>query len=207
MPNLLGTIQLTGIHMRRIATIIVGAIAIVAIVQHARGPAVPVMQAPESHDLGYTDNDVQAWVRFPVSDTGRADLALTRWRSSCSCMEAMHGAKPVPESVRIAPGSRYEIDLAVTMKKDAYLPGSYSLHFQTNDPLRPNHTFSVKFNPIGGFVAVPAELDFGRSAPGSKPVVQSVTLDKTQFAKSDPAQVDGGGGGGGRAERSHATEL
>jgi hypothetical protein len=181
--------------MGRIATIMVGAIAIVAIVQHARGPAVPVMQAPDSHDLGYTDNDVQAWVRFPVSNVGRADLVLTRWRNSCSCMEAMHGGKAVPESVRIAPGSTYDIELAVTMKKDAYLPGSYSLHFQTNDPLRPNHSFSVKFNPVGGLIAVPAELDFGSSAPGSKPVVQSVTLYKTQFAPSDPAQRGGGSGG------------
>lgn len=174
--------------MLRLAAIIAACAVVLAGARFVRGPALPILAAAVSHDLGYTDKDSHAWVKLPIRNTGNAELVLSNWRKGCSCIEASHGGVALPPMIRIGPGEELVIDLTVGTRKDSYLPGKYTFSFQSNDPHRPNHTLSISFNPVGGLLAVPSELDFGSCAVGSSQETASVVVYRTRFEKGGGIQ-------------------
>jgi hypothetical protein len=54
-----------------------------------------------------------------------------------------------------------------SLREESYGPGQQTVYFETNDPERPHHTFSLSYNLRGGLTVVPAQLDFGKLPPGA----------------------------------------
>lgn len=153
----------------------------------ARGPGVPVLEAAESMDLGYVQKDSGANIDFVIRNAGRADLIVGDWKSSCACVQPTHKGERPANSITIKPGESFELNMALSIKKEVYAPSSYTLTYHTNDPSTPTAQFKVSYNPLGTIMAMPAVNDFGVTAPGNKPLRREVTIYTTE--PSAPATI------------------
>jgi hypothetical protein len=121
-------------------------------------------------------------VDVAITNTGRSPLRLTNWKSTgCACLQFLRPARPgapkygPPGDVEVGPGDTYTQQMEFSAKGDTYSSGRQAIEFESNDPRAPYHTVAFTYNPRGGLVVVPAEIDFG-SVPPSGERTKAVTV-------------------------------
>ena len=103
---------------------------------------VPVISFPTTHhDFGKIPPDRKALYRFKVTNTGKAQLNITRLNPSCGCTYTMLG------KWSLAPGESTEVEVTFN---PAGFRGAVrkSLQVVSNDPVNPNTTLTFEANVV-----------------------------------------------------------
>lgn len=134
----------------------------------------PTLECAPTVDLGERDPGEIAIGRIRIGNSGRGELILDQFRTSCSCagVEREENGKFLRvEAVQVLPGNYTELTVRVGVGARLGESQLVLVSFRSNDPDRPFATVEVIVPRIrGGAYAVPSAVVFGTVPVGGQTV-------------------------------------
>ncbi|MGI8979756.1 MAG: hypothetical protein ACR2FY_11080 [Pirellulaceae bacterium] len=132
----------------------------------------PVLECPETLDLGERELGEVALSRFTVANRGGGQLEITAVRSNCSCTgleQELEGVFVRVESLRLSAGEKAELLMRVVVTGTPGRPTRNGVRFRTNDPDRPEMSIEAAVSKVkAGVTTIPTSASFGTLPMGAE---------------------------------------
>lgn len=132
----------------------------------------PVLECPETLDLGKRELGEVALSRFTIANRGGGQLEITGVQSNCSCSgleQERNGNLVRLESLRLGAGEKAEVVMRVLVEGTPGIPRRTGVRFRTNDPDRPKMAIEAVVSKVmAGVTTIPTSASFGTLALGGE---------------------------------------
>lgn len=132
----------------------------------------PVLECPESLDLGERELGEVALSHFTIANRGGGQLEITDVRANCSCTgleQERNGEFVRVKSLSLAAAESVDLVMRVSVQGTPGIPNRTGVMFRTNDPDRPEVSIEALVSRVkAGVTTIPTSASFGTLSLGAK---------------------------------------
>lgn len=125
----------------------------------------PVLECPDTIDLGEQESGEQMIAHFSISNPGRNTLVIDNVRSTCTCSgleRLIEGKYERLDTYEVEPHAQKEFAIRMVAGGEVGGQSASTILFHTNDPERPEASIRVIVSKVkGGIVPAPRSVVFG----------------------------------------------
>lgn len=130
----------------------------------------PVLECPDSLDLGERELGEVTLSRFSIANRGGGQLEITNIQANCSCAgleQERNGEFVRVKSLSIAAGEKVDLVMRISVQGSPGIPNRTGVRFKTNDSDRPEVTIEASVSKVNaGVTTIPTSASFGTLSLG-----------------------------------------